>query len=149
MAKIESGKISYFKIFFSIKDVTQKVCDVFKGLIAQKDIKFHILFEDIVHEFVESDETRYQRIISNIISNAIKFATSKVAVFSLLYKILTLRNNIVQFTIVVKDTGIRISEEHLSSIFDPFHRVESSMISKIEGTGLGLAIVKALVKCLV
>lgn len=148
MAKIESGKMTLANSVFSITQTMTGICDVFKAVTLQKHIQYSVEFENIVHDTVVSDETRFSRIISNIIGNAVKFTPEYGFIKVTVEEQKSMRNNIAYFSIKVQDSGIGISEEQLESIFDPFHRVESSMISKIEGSGLGLAIVKALVESL-
>ncbi len=148
MAKIESGKMTVANSAFSVTKAMTAVCDVFKAITLQKNIRYTVEFENIMHDNVVSDETRFSRIISNIISNAVKFTPEHGFINVTMTEQKSVRNNIAYFSIKVQDSGIGISEEQIQYIFDPFHRVESSMISKIEGSGLGLAIVKALVDSL-
>lgn len=146
MAKIESGKMTLANTTFSIKEATLKICDVFKAMALQKNIDYRVDFENLKNEFIVTDESRFNRILSNIISNAVKFTPQHGFVKVVVEELNSVKNNITNYAIKVQDSGIGIASEQLKHIFDPFHRVESSMISKIEGSGLGLAIVKALVE---
>lgn len=89
---------------------------------------------------MEFDEVRMQQIVSNLISNAIKFTLKG----GYIYVSVDIENN--HFILYIKDTGIGIAEADLPHIFDRFYQVDGSHTRHGEGTGIGLAITRELVK---
>lgn len=100
---------------------------------------------NIEHKHIITDSTKMQEILSNLISNAIKYMPEGGKV---LIDVQELPYNQEGYTLIqtkVSDTGIGMSEEFLPSLFELFTRERNTTISKIPGTGLGMAIVKNLV----
>ena len=85
---------------------------------------------------IKTDRTKLIQVISNLLNNAIKFTEKGQITFGY-----TIENQLIRFH--TSDTGIGISNEYQSRIFDPFFQVESELSRKFEGTGLGLSICKA------
>lgn len=100
---------------------------------------------NIEHKHIIVDSTKMQEILSNLISNAIKYMPEGGKV---LIDVQELAYNQEGYTLIqtkVSDTGIGMSEEFLPSLFELFTRERNTTLSKIPGTGLGMAIVKNLV----
>lgn len=100
---------------------------------------------NIEHKHIITDSTKMQEILSNLISNAIKYMPEGGKV---LINVQELPYNKEGYTLIqtkVSDTGIGMSEEFLPSLFEFFTRERNTTLSKIPGTGLGMAIVKNLV----
>ena len=100
---------------------------------------------NIEHKYIIVDSTKMQEILSNLISNAIKYMLEGGKV---LIDVQELPYNKEGYTLIqtkVSDTGIGMSEEFLPSLFELFTRERNTTLSKIPGTGLGMAIVKNLV----
>lgn len=100
---------------------------------------------NIEHKHIITDSTKMQEILSNLISNAIKYMPEGGKV---LIDVQELPYNQEGYTLIqtkVSDTGIGMSEEFLPSLFELFTRERNTTLSKIPGTGLGMAIVKNLV----
>lgn len=100
---------------------------------------------NIEHKHIIVDSTKMQEILSNLISNAIKYTPEGGKV---LIDVQELPYNQEGYTLIqtkVSDTGIGMSEEFLPSLFELFTRERNTTLSKIPGTGLGMAIVKNLV----
>ena len=100
---------------------------------------------NIEHKHIITDSTKMQEILSNLISNAIKYTPEGGKV---LIDVQELPYNQEGYTLIqtkVSDTGIGMSEEFLPSLFELFTRERNTTLSKIPGTGLGMAIVKNLV----
>lgn len=106
------------------------------------DVSFKV--HNIEHEHIVTDETRLQQIFMNLISNAIKFTPKGGPVYVDISEEDVI-DNIVHYTFVVKDTGIGMSKEFLSRIFQPFEREVTPTVSKTSGSGLGMSICKSLV----
>ncbi len=145
MSRLESKKVVFNRDSFSIYDECLQVYNFFKGITIQKRQTINFINNNLVHENVISDVTRFNRVLTNLLGNAVKFTPEEGTISLILEEIGMDTENVARYCISIEDTGIGIAEENLEFIFDAFHREEKS-VKNIEGTGLGLAIVKALVE---
>jgi PAS domain S-box-containing protein len=140
ISNIEANLIKTYKNEVYINTTLKSLCNQFIPKAAEK--KINIICETGLSDsdaLVLTDNTKLSQILSNLMSNALKFTdkgTIKIG-----YK---LEGNFLEFCI--SDTGIGISPEHHARIFDRFYQVSSAMERLYEGTGLGLAISKAYVE---
>lgn len=118
-----------------IEDITMSVTE-FTEL---KGIKMSF-YTDVKKKVIACDEDKIERIMLNLISNAVKF-TDPGGTISV-----TVRDNEGNINICVKDTGIGIPEEKRKSIFERFVQVEETLTRNYEGSGIGLSMVKAFVE---
>lgn len=125
----------------NIISVIRNAATNFLPLAKQKKINlnFNCEYENILIAF---DKDKLEKIINNLISNAIKFTNEQGEVNVEIE--LEKNENIYQLKIKISDTGIGISEEHLPKIFERFYQVDDTTY-KTEGFGIGLALVKELV----
>lgn len=133
--RIESGKQEYKMEPLSINKVLIEVIETFKH-----EKNHQIFLEDSANvTTVVADKDRLIQLFTNLISNAVKFSPEggKIAI--------QIKNKDSRIVIYVKDQGIGIPEEELSSMFTKFKRIDNSASKKIGGTGLGLAITKGIV----
>lgn len=100
---------------------------------------------NIEHKYIIVDSTKMQEILSNLISNAIKYMPEGGKVLIDVQELPYNKEGYTLIQIKVSDTGIGMSEEFLPSLFELFTRERNTTLSKIPGTGLGMAIVKNLV----
>lgn len=144
VSKLESGKFDL--------DVTQvnpfieyeKAAMIFMTKVQEKQIVFDVEIDPNISKCVKFDLLRMQQIISNLISNAIKFTPENGKI--LLYvKMLNKTEDTMQIRVGVKDTGIGISKESQKHIFEAFSQAAVSTTRKFGGTGLGLTISSRLV----
>ena len=111
------------------------VCNSFHEIAKNTDIKFITKITD--EAWVEGNSPALEKILYNLLSNAFKY-TEKGQIK------VTLEPQANQFVLTISDTGIGVDEEHLSRIFERFHRVTSTETQNIHGVGIGLALVKEL-----
>jgi CheY-like chemotaxis protein/signal transduction histidine kinase/CHASE3 domain sensor protein len=137
LSKIEAGKIELSVKFINISMLLNNIQENIKPLADKKGLKITL---EVPYDLpaIETDETRFQQVITNIIGNAVKF-TEKGEVS------ITAGYDDFSIWIEVKDTGIGIPKKELSHIFDKFRQVDGSSSRSYEGTGLGLSIVHELV----
>ena len=147
ISKIESGKYEISKSNFDLKDLLDQIVQLYAVNTKQKGIRFLYTLDESIPNFVFSDETRLKQVLSNIISNAIKF-TPESGKVSFDVKLLNINKNIARVRFSVKDEGIGISIENQKNIFEPFSQADGSISRKYGGTGLGLAISLNIVKML-
>ena len=111
----------------------------FQDAAKEKQIRLNYTsaVRNTIHAF---DEEKWEKILFNLLSNALKFTDNGGAVDVLLKE-----KNDQEIQLIVSDNGIGISKEHLSSIFERFYQADASNTRHYEGTGIGLALVKELV----
>ena len=141
MARVESGKMVLDENFEVVGNVSQLVCSVFAAEASRKNIELHENV-NVEHKYVIVDSTKMQEILSNLISNAIKYTPEGGKVLIDVQELPYDKEGYVLIQTKVTDTGIGMSEDFLPSLFDLFTRERNTTLSKIPGTGLGMAIVK-------
>lgn len=147
MARIESGKEQSEKCRVSVSKAAQALVSMVRQTI-QKDLTFETDFGDIKHDYVLADELHINRIITNIISNSVKYTNDGGTVRYTIQEKPACCNGYNSYDFIVEDTGIGMSEEFLKHLFEEFSRDKSSTESGIQGTGLGMSITKKLVDLL-
>lgn len=141
MARVESGKMELDENYNVVGNILQVVCDAFEGEATRKNIEITRNIS-VKHKHVMVDATKMQEILSNLISNAIKYTPEDGHVSIDIQELECEREGYVLFQTKVSDTGIGMSEDFLPSLFELFARERNTTISKIPGTRLGMAIVK-------
>ena len=141
MARVESGKMELDENFEVVGNVSQLVCSAFATEASRKNIELHENV-NVEHKYVIVDSTKMQEILSNLISNAIKYTPEGGKVLIDVQELPYDKEGYVLIQTKVTDTGIGMSEDFLPSLFDLFTRERNTTLSKIPGTGLGMAIVK-------
>jgi CheY-like chemotaxis protein/signal transduction histidine kinase/CHASE3 domain sensor protein len=142
LSKIEAGKMGINVEKVSLKNLTDTLLRDFKHHAQQKGLKLICKLGAALPEFIHTDSQRLNQILKNLISNAIKF-TEKGSV-----TISVNRNSETTLNISVTDTGIGISEDKQTAIFEAFQQAEGGTSRKYGGTGLGLSISRELAKLL-
>lgn len=140
ISKIEDGKLSIESTNFNLLDELDNIIALYQINANEKQIQIKLNKSDTLPKAVNSDPLRFRQILSNLISNAIKFSPEKSFIeIDALYK-----NE--HIYISVSDNGVGISEYSQKRIFEPFEQETNSTSRKFGGTGLGLTISKKLVK---
>ena len=147
MARIESGRMELDENYCRIEDVRKSLFAVFDEKARKKNIALHCTM-NVEHEHVLTDVTKVKEIFVNILSNAIKYTPSGGSVMMSVDELpcdepgyMIVRNR-------VSDTGIGMSQDYMTKIFDAFTREQNTTKSKIAGTGLGMSIVRKYVDLL-
>ncbi|MGK6352135.1 response regulator [Parapedobacter sp. DT-150] len=143
LSKIDSGKMRLDYTKTSFPNIIKELTNLFAYKAEQKGIAFTVVTDDHLPKHILADSLRLTQILSNLISNGIKFTEKgSVTLKTTLLKRVKQRVHI-QFSI--KDTGIGISRNAIDKIFQSFEQGEEGITKRFGGTGLGLAIVKRLV----
>ncbi|MCH6258630.1 ATP-binding protein [Puniceicoccaceae bacterium K14] len=137
-SKVESGKMELEQIRFNWVELARDVSSLMRGSSTQKGIELKLFIEDTDHHFVKGDPLRLRQVITNLLSNSIKF-TEKGSV-SLSLSLEKNEGKESRLLIEISDTGIGISEEGLTKLFSNFSQADSSTSRLYGGTGLGLSI---------
>lgn len=140
-SKIEAGKIDIENVDFNLTQLFCNVAESFAFKAQKKDVELVLDVANLNGVDVSADPTRIRQILTNLISNAIKFTEQGEVVVKAEVKSIS---DGVQLTCSVQDSGVGIEKEHIDKLFDSFTQVDSSTTRKYGGTGLGLAIVKKL-----
>jgi signal transduction histidine kinase/DNA-binding response OmpR family regulator len=143
LSKIQSGKMTIEKCEFNIRDLVSGIITILLPKAQEKGLRLICRLEDSVPAVIKGDPVRLNQILTNLISNAIKF--TEQGNVSLDIQSLTAENGNVLFKFKVSDTGIGIPADKQSMIFDSFVQASGDTTRKYGGTGLGLSIVKSLV----
>jgi len=148
-SKIESGLLELEEIPFSICNLAERCQSLILPDATEKNINLSV---NVKHSKLEGkrligDPTKISQICTNILSNAIKFTNGGGAVVAT-FKVEELSEGMYALYFESRDTGIGMTQEHVSRIFDPFMQADSSTTRMYGGSGLGLAIAKRLVEAM-
>ncbi len=143
-SKIESGNMELEKEDFELRGCIEDVLDIFSPKMAQKELDLMYLIDPDVPQQIIGDQMRLKQILTNLISNSIKF-TNHGEIFVGVHLNAASTTGQFELEFEVRDTGIGIPEEKLDRLFIAFSQVDSSTTRKYGGTGLGLAISEKLV----
>ena len=143
ISKIESGRIEIESTRFMLNQVFNSLSNMIRLKIYEKKLEFVIETSPEVPLALVGDPFRLEQVLLNLIGNAIKF-TERGEVDVSIQRLWEVDGRVLlQFD--VRDTGIGLSAEQISRLFDPFSQADTSTSRKFGGTGLGLAISKRLV----
>jgi signal transduction histidine kinase/CheY-like chemotaxis protein len=137
-SKIEAGKLEFEHREFGLRHAVGAVVATFTAAAAAKSVKFGLIMEAAAEGLYLGDEIRLRQVLYNLISNAVKFTERGEVMVTISY-----RDGNIGFS--VRDTGIGIPPDRVSTLFDKFIQADSSTTRRYGGTGLGLAIVQQLV----
>lgn len=135
LARIEEGTLSIERRDFDLHALLHSVADIFRVSAAEKGLSLRLEIDELVPRWVNTDDKRVRQILSNLVSNAVKFTTEGSVVLSV-----TPSADRQELLFTVADTGIGISEEDRMRIFEKFYQSDSSLTREYGGAGLGLAI---------
>jgi signal transduction histidine kinase len=139
LSKIEAGKMELIYEDFLILSAINEVKILFTSIISKNNITINIVVDEKVST-IQADIRKFKQILSNLISNAIKFSPKGGTVTIEAKRV----DNHVRIS--VTDTGIGISDEDQKKLFKSFVQIDSSNSRQFAGTGLGLALVKQFVE---
>lgn len=138
-SKIEAGKLTIEEVDFDLFKVIDSVINLIEFKAHEKNLELIIKYENDFGKFFYGDPIRLTQILTNLLSNAVKFTNvGEVGIY-----IKKIDDNRLRFE--VKDTGIGLSSEQQSKLFESFSQADGTISRKYGGTGLGLAISKQLV----
>ncbi|MGY5452645.1 two-component sensor histidine kinase BarA [Agarivorans sp. MS3-6] len=143
-SKLEAGKLKLDRIEFNFRDTINDVVTLLGPSAQDKNLELNLLIEPNVPEGLRGDPLRLQQVFTNLLGNAIKFThTGQITVKIGLVK---QQGQQVILHALVQDTGIGISKEQQSQLFQAFKQADTSINREYGGTGLGLVITQKLVQ---
>lgn len=145
MSRIESGKMHLDEKPCRLPDILHGLRSILQADIHAKQLELYIDAVDVWDENIYCDKLRLNQVLLNLLSNAVKYTGAGGTISMRITEKPGGKKGYANYEFHVKDTGIGMSEEFVSHIFEPFEREKSSTISGIQGTGLGMAITKNIV----
>lgn len=145
ISRIESGKIHLEEELCSLPEIMHELRNIIQADIHTKQLDLYMEAIDVQEEEVYCDRLRLNQVLLNLLGNAVKYTPSGGKVSMKLIQKCGAPDGYKIYEFHIKDTGIGMSREFVSHIFEPFERENNSTISGIQGTGLGMAITKNIV----
>ena len=143
-SKIEAGKLEINYETISLRESVSAINDIFSHMIEEKQLQLIIEQDELIPEFVLGDKLRLFQILTNLISNAVKF--TEKGYIKIKIEFLSKDNDDIKLRFSVIDTGKGIAKKNQEKLFKSFSQEDSSISKEYGGTGLGLAISKKLVE---
>ena len=143
LSKIEAQKMTFESTIFNVNEMVDTTFELFRAKASEKGISIMKTTDECIPEYVKGDPTRLSQILNNLVNNAIKFTNKGHVEIS--FKLVDTNHNCSMISFAIKDTGIGIAQNKLSTIFDMFTQAGDDISRKYGGTGLGLSIAKKLV----
>jgi len=140
LTKIESNQMTLEMVSFNLRDEIRNIIKLLEKKASDKGLELGVEVEESVPELVNGDPVRTKQILLNLLSNGVKF--TEQGHVKLLVSTLKDTNKVSKILFKVEDTGMGISRDSISKLFNEFSQSDTSITRKFGGTGLGLAISK-------
>ncbi len=142
-SKIEAGRMEFEFIDFDIRRLLEELTESLALQAQLKNVEIYLDITSISKTLINSDPNRIRQILTNILSNAVKFTErGQITIWAELSP--SVQQGFYTFTCKITDTGIGIADDKLVHLFDAFSQGDASTTRKYGGTGLGLGIAKKL-----
>lgn len=142
ISRIESGKLEYKPVLVDLRDMADTVLSIARGYMENRDLNFYVSREELKNPYVMADELRIREVLLNIISNAVKFTKDGGTISFVAENCPDKDEHHLIVRYHISDTGIGMSEEFQTRIFDEFSQENNGARTSYKGTGLGMAIAK-------
>lgn len=146
MSHIESGKMHIEEKLCSLPEILDGLYNILQADVKAKQLSLRIESVDILDEEIYCDKLRLDQVLLNLLSNAVKYTEKGGNIYVRVAETPGAMSGYANYEFLIKDTGIGMSEEFVTKIFEPFNRELDSTTSGIQGTGLGMAITKNIVE---
>ena len=145
-SKIEAGKIEIIPVDYDMSSVVNDLVSMVQTRADEKGLALSLDFDKTMPKLLHGDEVRVKQVITNILTNAVKYTEKGSITFSMGYEKIPEDPDHILINVAVKDTGIGIKEEDMQKLFSEFERIEEKRNRNIEGTGLGMSITQKLLE---
>lgn len=145
-SKIEAGRMDLEYRSFDLRKVIKGVRSIFEAQAMRKGIEINLIIPVDIPTHIKGDETRFKQILSNLVSNALKFTKEGSIDITVIQDKKRSSKTMGTFLFKVRDTGIGIPLKKQGNLFQSFRQVDDSTSREYGGSGLGLAICKSLVE---
>ncbi len=139
-SKIESGKMEIIPVDYDFVELLNDLVNLLKLRMEAKGLEFILDIDPEIPRSLFGDEVRLKQIITNILTNAVKYTDEGSVTLSITYDKRLKVNDCLVLMVSVKDTGIGIKKEDMSKLFDAYERFDMKKNRNVEGTGLGMSI---------
>ncbi len=140
LSKIESNKLEIEDIIFNPIEEFESAIDVYAVRASEKHIDLGCFIDPQLEYSLKGDPSKIQEVLINLLSNAIKFTSSSGTINVNIIKLQSIQKGITRIRFEVQDSGIGVTSEQKSRIFEAFSQADTSITRKYGGTGLGLTI---------
>lgn len=142
ISRVESGKLEYKPVPVDLRDIINTVSSIARGYMENRDLNFYVSREELKTPYVMADELRIREVLLNIISNAVKFTKDGGTISFAAENAPGNDEHHIIIRYRISDTGIGMSEEFQTKIFEEFSQENGGARTSYKGTGLGMAIAK-------
>ena len=143
-SKIEAGKIEIIPVDYDLSSLINDLVNMIQTRADDKGLALSLDFDKNLPKMLYGDEVRIKQVITNILTNSVKYTEKGIVTFSIKFKRVDDEPDSVILLVTIKDTGIGIKPEDMKKLFAEFERIEEERNRNVEGTGLGMAITKNL-----
>ncbi|SEG05601.1 Signal transduction histidine kinase [Butyrivibrio sp. Su6] len=145
-SKIEAGKMDIINVDYSFVSMLNDLVNMVQGKAQDKGLSFDLEVDRNIPVILHGDEIRIKQIITNILSNAVKYTKEGSITFKAGFEKMEEAPDSVKLMISVKDTGIGIKPEDMDRLFVAFERIDENKNRNVEGTGLGMSIAQSFLR---
>ncbi len=145
-SKIESGKIEIVPVNYDLSSLVNDLAVMIKARAEAKNLKILFEINQQTPKKLHGDEVRIKQVITNILTNAVKYTKKGSVTLCIDYEDLAEEPGYMMLNVSVKDTGIGIKQEDMAKLFAEYERIEEKRNRNVEGTGLGMSITQRLLE---
>ncbi len=145
-SKIEAGKMEIIPVEYDLSSIINDLVNMSRTKADDKGLELKLDIDKDTPHFLYGDEVRIKQIVTNILTNAVKYTEKGIVTFAVSFERPETDDGTILLKISVKDTGIGIKEEDMSKLFSKFDRIEEKRNRNVEGTGLGMSITQKLLE---
>lgn len=143
-SKIEAGKLELIYVEYDLSVMLNDLVNMAQTQADNKGLALSLDFDKDTPKCLFGDELRIKQVITNILTNAVKYTMDGSITFTIGFEAVNSDPNSVMLYVAVKDTGIGIKPEDMDKLFKEFVRIDEKRIRRVEGTGLGMTITQSL-----
>ena len=145
MSRIESGRMVLEESWVNIREIVHEVTDFMKPEILAREHEYEFRVGEDIPDYVLCDRLRVTQLLLNILSNAVKYTPKQGRIRLSVAEGIGPPQGYFALEFVISDTGIGMSRDFQTRLFEPFERENNSTVSKVMGSGLGMSICKGIV----
>lgn len=143
-SKIEAGKVEIIEGEYDLSSVINDLVNMIKVRADEKGLELYLNIDREIPKCLYGDEVRIKQIITNILTNAVKYTDKGSITLTMGYVKIPMDPDNVLLSVAVEDTGRGIKDEDIDKLFGEFQRIDEKNSRHIEGTGLGMSITRSL-----
>lgn len=144
MSKMESGKMEILPVNYNMRSLVNDTINVIQLKMDEKQLQFNVNVDPSIPAGYNGDEVRVKQVLSNILSNAVKYTNEGSVTMTITGEKLLAKRELLH--VRIEDTGIGMTRENLNDLFEEFRRFDNEKNRNVEGTGLGMSITMKLLK---